>query len=134
MVYAPSMDNPFPPIRRIGVDNWTEKDFEREWEWRKACSAVTADRRQILERFGWTLHRDRRRAWATLGEDPTEKTIPEAMEAVKKAGAAWPSYPPKPEFPPSSQGLFRGDVEVKPMELPKSPIFDLALKWPKDET
>lgn len=120
-------------VRRLGVENWTPEDFEREKVWRKACALVAAERRKLMVDLGWKFQEGRRYhvgncsygTWAMPPEGEGELPYREAEARLEKEQPGLlPAFPPRPEFPPSTEGLFEmGEVEIKPMVMPSGSIF-----------
>jgi hypothetical protein len=124
----------FPGIRRLGVDNWAPEDFERERQWRIECKKVHDHNEAEFEALGWVIHkhrprcsRDHLRHSSTAINTERGLSLP-VKEAYALINSENPGllleYPPKPEYPPSSFGLFQiGEVEIKPMEMPSGLVF-----------
>jgi hypothetical protein len=120
----------FPGIRRLGVDNWAPEDFERERQWLIESKKVHAHNEAELEALGWVIHKprcshDHHSSTATNTARGLSLPVKEAYALINNENPGLLlEYPPKPESPPSSFGLFQiGEVEIKPMEMPSGLVF-----------
>ena len=127
--------------RRIGVDHWTEHDFEMERVGRKQSAETYAERLKILEDAGWEPFRcpfyyankefhGGHYAPGTKKHLPTKVAF--AMFREANPEVELPAYKPHPDGwkrprPPPGAGLFKNEiVSVEPMKMPAGRLFALA--------
>jgi hypothetical protein len=129
--------------RRLGVDHWTEHDFEMERVGRKQSAETYRERLDVLEAHGWVpshgpfyyARREYHRGYThperdlgRRGRVPTDVAF--AMLLEDHPEIKLPAYRPHPQGwkrPPSSQPLFHTElVSVEPMKVPAGGIFALA--------
>lgn len=130
--------------RRVGVDHWTEHDFEMERIGRAQDAKTYAERLAVLEAAGWVPFRGpfyyAQREYHVGHHPPgTTKRVPTkvafAMFLEANPGVKLPAYKPHPHGwkpPPSTQGLFHVEhLELKPMELPEGfgSIFTMETEY-----
>jgi len=127
--------------RRVGVDHWTEEDFEMERVGRKQSAETYAKRLEILEAHGWTPFSAPfyygNREWHGGHHPPgTKKYVPTkvafAMFLEANPEVELPVYKPHPHGwkspkPPEGAGLFHVEqLTVEPMKMPAGALFALA--------
>lgn len=128
--------------RRVGVEHWTEKDFEMERIGRAQDAETYQKRCEQIEAAGWKPHRgpfyyarrEYHRGYLVPG---TNKRVPVgvafAMFLEQNTGVELEPYKPHPhgwKRPPSTQGLFHiEDFEVKPMKAPPGLLFTMETRY-----
>lgn len=130
--------------RRVGVDHYTEHDFEMERIGREQNDKVYAKRLETLEAAGWVPFRGpyyyAGREWHGGHHPPgTEKRVPSrvafAMFREANPDVELEPYKPHPHGwtpPTTTEGMFHMEVtEVKPMEMPAFSL--LSYKPPETE-
>jgi hypothetical protein len=133
------------PVRRLGVENWKPEDFEREKVWRSECELVAKERKRILSTLGWEFRTERcyhdghcsYGEWAFAPGSTERMTIQEAYAFIKADHpdkGLLPEFPPRPEFPSSTFGLFEiGETRIQPMEMPKGLLFYMDFEKKDDD-
>lgn len=124
-----------PKIRRLGVEHWTEHDFEMERIGREQDAETYRKRLETLESYGFKPFRGPYyyggREWHGGHHPPgTRKRVPTKVafamlleEHPEIELEPWKSHPHGWTPPPSTQGLVHQElVKVEPM---KAPAFSL---------
>ena len=124
--------------RRIGVDHYTEHDFEMERVGRKQNAETYAERLKILEGAGWVpfscpfYYADREFHGGHFAPG-TEKHLPTkvafAMFREANPEVELPAYKPHPHgwTRPTAEMPFKTElVSVEPMKVPAGALFALA--------
>jgi hypothetical protein len=137
----------FPPMRRLGVENWTPEDFAEDARRAKAGREAYEARKKALTDRGWRF----RRVYIQPGPSGFHEVMGDeliAVDPVTRGNVAYNqafviqeerepgSIPPWPKFdndwkpPPSTEGLFNiGKVRVMPMLKPAASIFFMGYKY-----
>lgn len=128
-----------PPMRRLGVENWTPGDFAEDARRRKAVDEVRILRKKALTDRGWQLHyrhcsRDRNGEWALdpLTGDRVSHEDAYLLQEAREPGSvpSWPKFDSNWKPPPSTEGLLHiGEVQVQPMEAPSGLVFYQDYKY-----
>lgn len=132
----------FPRLRRLGVDHYTEHDFEMERIGDEQSAGTYAERLEVLEAAGWVPFRGRfryaRRQYHAGHLIPgTKKRVPTGVAfAMFKEGSPdieLPAYKPHPHGwtrPTTTQGLFHNElVSVKPMKVPAGNFLTMSYEY-----
>lgn len=129
--------------RRVGVDHWTEHDFEMERIGRKQSAETYRDRLDVLEAHGWEPFRGPfyygRREWhgGHRHPDRDNRRVPTevafAMLLEDHPEIELPRYRPHPQgwSPPPAEGpLFHTElVSIEPMKVPAGKIFTMDVEY-----
>ncbi len=132
-----------PPVRRLGVENWTPEDFAEDARRAKAISEVTVLRKKALTDRGWQLHYrycscDHNSEWALdpLTGNRVSHEDAYLLQEAREPGSVplWPKFDNNWKPPPSTEGLLHiGDVLVQPMQAPSGLVFYQDYKYGDDD-
>ena len=128
--------------RRVGVDHWTEHDFEMERIGRAQNAETYQKRCEQIEAAGWKPHRgpfyyarrEYHRGYLVPG---TNKRVPVgvafAMYLEENLGVELEPYKPHPQGwkpPRSNAGLIHQEiVSVEPLKMPVGSIFTMETRY-----
>jgi len=130
--------------RRVGVDHWTEHDFEMERVGRAQSAKTYAERLEILEAAGWEPSRGpfyyaRKEYHGGHLVPGTKKKVPTgvafAMFLEANPEIVLPAYRPHPQGwkspkPPKGAGLFHVErLTVEPMKMPAGNLFTMSNEY-----
>jgi len=132
--------------RRVGVDHYTEHDFEMERVGRKQSAETYAERLKVLEDAGWVPFRGpfyyaRREFHGGHHPPGTKKRVPTkaafAMFLDANPEIELPKYKPHPhgwKAPTTTQGLIRHElIKAEPMKMPAGGLFTMDYEYGTEE-
>lgn len=132
-----------PTIRRVGVDHYTEHDFEMERIGREQAAATHAERVAILESHGWEPFRGpyyfAGREWhgGHRHPDRDNRRVPTkvalAMLLADHPEVELPAWKPHPHgwTPPTSDAelVHHELVSIEPMKMPAGGLFTVDYEY-----